>query len=151
MGRVKTFTDLGWRPESIEDERGDTDLEPEEEYEPGYRMFEGPKFGFSLLLGEGGIWHGPLGSIVGDGIPTCRWCGRPVVVRTVSYLLHDGTRFTGHTIRAGHQEVAPLAAHVYCLSCDRSGQDTVIGTAENKPEKVRRVYAPAPGLRGGVG
>lgn len=152
MGRVKTFTDLGMRADRIRDPKtADVDLEPDEEYEPEYRLFEGPKYRFSLLLGSGSIWHGPLGAIKQNGVPSCGWCGRPVVVRAVAYTLRDGTRFAGHTVRPAPQEVEPLEAYAYCLNCDRSGKDRAIGTAEPKPERVRRVYTPTPGLKGGVG
>lgn len=111
------FTDASIRPETI------AKTQAVRASQAGY-AWEGPRYTFALLLGEGAVWSGA------DSL----------------WLWHAGRkrwvcRFCGHYGRG-----LPLVA--YCLGCDRSGRDLVIPKGRPRAE----VSKPKDdGLRGGVG
>jgi hypothetical protein len=151
MVREIPFSQLGWRPESIVDTHDSHDLEPEPEHEP-FRLFEGPRYRFPLLLGQSRNWSGPLGGL--DPRETgavCRDCGRPVVAARIRLTTTDGHRVDTHVVRPCVLPAEPLPTHAYCLTCDRCGRDNAIRPATERPSRTRRVYAPDPALKGGVG
>ena len=151
MVREIPMSQLGIRPESVVDDRLSVELEPEPEYDE-FRLFEGPRYHFSLLLGSSSVWAGRLTAFVGrETGPVCRFCGRSVVVARIRMRLKDGTRVDVQEVRPGVLDNAPLRGHVYCLGCDRSGKDSEIGAAKERPDRVRKVYAPELGLKGGLG
>lgn len=88
----------------------------------GEYPWEGPRFDFSLLLGESPTWSGPDSLRVrkaGSTRKTCRFCGH---------------------YRKG------LPSTAYCLGCDRSGMDLLIG--KGRPRK-RTKLPPQGALKGG--
>jgi hypothetical protein len=150
MVREISFSQLGWRPESIVDAHDSHDLEPEVEHD-AIRFFEGPRYRFPLLLGQSRAWTGPLGGLESrETGAVCRDCGRPVVAARIRLTTTDGHRVDTHVVRPCVMPARPLPAYAYCLTCDRSGRDASIPPATPRPDRTRRVYTPDPALKGGV-
>lgn len=115
--RHVAFTDASIRPEAIVKTRA------VRASQGGY-PWEGPRFTFALLLGEGAVWSGPDSLVVWDA-GRKRWV----------------CRFCGHYRRG-------LPVTACCLGCDRSGRDLVIPRGKPRAELAK---PKADGLKGGVG
>jgi hypothetical protein len=94
---------------------------------PG-NSWEGPRLAFRLLLGTSDVWSGPESLWLWDdasGAWVCRFCSH----------------------------LSELPASAYCVACDRSGLDRVVGKPSGADLAKRtdrgRVYAPTPGVKGG--
>lgn len=122
--RERSFTDVGIDPNQIAD---DADQEPSEPSIAEIARGE-VRYYFSLLLGES----------------TPGWSGSGLWIEVEP----------GEFICGGCWRYADLEPHVYCLGCDRSGQDARITpptALELAQLRGRKVYDPDDDLAGGVG